>query len=152
MVLLALVGSCLEPVATVVKERAVISLQVTRVPVSVRGSNISDATLAIAVKAQTVKASWRYPGLGDGLPLVQQGKPQWFAKASSHTACPVSWGRGPAYKLTKYTRNACTIGVNVRPNRPPIDYKCHSLIVEKCPPVAWLALIYAFTSAFKPYT
>ena len=57
VVLLALVGSCLEPVATVVKERAVISLQVTRVPVSVRGSNISDATLAIAVKAQTVKAS-----------------------------------------------------------------------------------------------
>ena len=81
MVLLALVGSCLEPVATVVKERAVISLQVIRVPVSVRarslqpfsravisapvlvvgslvrGSNISDATLAIAVKAQTVKAS-----------------------------------------------------------------------------------------------
>ena len=57
VVLLALVGSCLEPVATVVKERAVISLQVTRVPVSVRGSNISDVTLAIAVKAQTVKAS-----------------------------------------------------------------------------------------------
>ena len=44
------------------------------------------------------------------------------AKASSHTACPVSWGTGPAYKLTKYTRNACTMGVNVRPNRPPIDY------------------------------
>ena len=57
VVLLALVGSCLEPVATVVKERAVISLQVTRVPVSVRGSNISDVTLAIAVKAQTVKGS-----------------------------------------------------------------------------------------------
>ena len=57
VVLLALVGSCLEPVAAVVKERAVISLQVTRVPVSVRGSNISDVTLAIAVKTQTVKAS-----------------------------------------------------------------------------------------------
>ena len=35
-VLLALVGSCLEPVATVVKELGVISLQVTRVPVAVR--------------------------------------------------------------------------------------------------------------------
>ena len=32
VVLLALVGSCLEPVATVVKERAVISLQVIRAP------------------------------------------------------------------------------------------------------------------------
>ena len=59
VVLLVLVGSCLEPVATVVKERVVISLQVTRVPVRVKGSNISDATLAIAVKAQTVKASRR---------------------------------------------------------------------------------------------
>ena len=57
VVFLALVGSCLEFVAIVVKERAVTRLQVTRVPVSVRGSNISDATLGIAVKAQTVKAS-----------------------------------------------------------------------------------------------
>ena len=57
VVLLTLVGSCLEPVAAVVKELAVINLQVTRVPVSVRSSNISDATLAIALKARTVKAS-----------------------------------------------------------------------------------------------
>ena len=55
--LLAVVESCLEPVATVVKERVVISLQVTRVPVPVKRSNISDATLAIALKAQPVKAS-----------------------------------------------------------------------------------------------
>ena len=57
VVLLALVGSCLEPVATVVKGRVVISLQVIRVPVPVRESNISAATLAIAVKARIVKAS-----------------------------------------------------------------------------------------------
>ena len=56
VVLLALVGSCLAPVATVVKERALISLQVTRVPVTVSGSDSSDARLARAVKAQTVKA------------------------------------------------------------------------------------------------
>ena len=71
VVLLALVGSCPEPVATVVKELGVISLHVTRGSVSVRarrltslvrarrflirGSNISDATLGMAVKAQTVK-------------------------------------------------------------------------------------------------
>ena len=42
VVLPALVGPCLEPVATVVKELAVISLHVTRVPVSVKESNISD--------------------------------------------------------------------------------------------------------------
>ena len=94
VVLLALVGSCQEPVAAVVEELVVISLQVTRVPVAVRArtllevslvrrSNISDATLAIAVKAQTVNASWRYPGLGDGLPRVQQGKPQWLPRSAA---------------------------------------------------------------------
>ena len=57
VLLLALAGSFLEPVVNVVKERVVISLQVTRFPVPVRESNISDTTLAIAVKAHTVKAS-----------------------------------------------------------------------------------------------
>ena len=42
VVLPALVGPCLEPVATVVKELAVISLRATRVPVAVKESNISD--------------------------------------------------------------------------------------------------------------
>ena len=41
----------------------------------VRGSKISDATLAIAVKAQTVKASWRYRGPGDGLQGCSKGSP-----------------------------------------------------------------------------
>ena len=44
------------------------------------------------------------------------------AKAGNNTACPVSCGRGPAYKSIKYDRNACTMDVNVRPNRAPIDY------------------------------
>ena len=57
---------------------------------------------------------WSAKGAAREAPVV--------AKASSHTACPVSWGRGPAYKLTKYTRNACTMGFNVGPNGPPIDY------------------------------
>ena len=51
------------------------SLQGTRVPGSVGGSKISDATLAIAVKAQTVKASWRYLGPGDGLQGCSKGSP-----------------------------------------------------------------------------
>ena len=29
---------------------------------------------------------------------------------------------GRSISSSKYTRNACTMGVNVRPNRPPIDY------------------------------
>ena len=36
--------------------------------------------------------------------------------------CQLGQMRAAPYKLTKYSRNACTMRVKVRPNRPPIDY------------------------------